>query len=68
MMTAGSATAETVTFRVLGIDCDGCAPPIVKALKAIAGVKAATVDTEVKTATIGSKWGMDSIARRFASR
>ena len=49
---AGSAAAEPFTFKVVGIDCAACAPPIVKALKSVDGVKSATVDAKAKTATV----------------
>jgi copper chaperone CopZ len=49
---AANATAETLTFKVVGIDCAACAPPIVKALKSVEGVKSAKVDAKTKTATV----------------
>jgi copper chaperone CopZ len=48
----GSAAADPFTFKVVGIDCAACAPPIVKALSAIEGVKSARVDAKAKTATV----------------
>ena len=44
--------AETLTFKVIGIDCAACAPPVVKALKSVEGVKNARVDAKAKTATV----------------
>ena len=41
-----------LTFKVIGIDCSLCAPPVVKALSAVEGVKSATVDAKAKTATV----------------
>ena len=49
---AGSLSAETFTFKVLGIDCDGCAPPIVKALETVPGVSNPRVDAKNQTATV----------------
>lgn len=44
--------AATLTFKVLGIDCAMCAPPVKKALAAIPGVTNVRVDTDAKTATV----------------
>jgi len=44
--------ASTLTFKVLGIDCAACAPPVKKALASIPGVTSVRVDTKAKTATI----------------
>lgn len=44
--------ADSFTFKVLGIDCASCAPPIVKALSAVPGVKNARVDAKAQTATV----------------
>ena len=63
---AGSAVAEPFTFRVVGIDCAACAPPIVKALKSVDGVKSATVDAKAKTATIDVAPGFDREKLRAA--
>jgi copper chaperone CopZ len=46
------AAADMFTFKVVGIDCSACAPPIVKALNSVAGVKSARVDARAKTATV----------------
>lgn len=59
-------TADTLTFKVVGIDCAACAPPIVKALNAVDGVKAATVDTKAKTATVDVPTGFDRQKLRVA--
>lgn len=50
--TALSASAETFSFTVVGMDCAACGPPIVKALEAIDGVQSAKVDWKAKTATV----------------
>jgi copper chaperone CopZ len=44
--------ADTVTFRVIGIDCAACAPPVLKALSSVDGVKNASVDVKARTATV----------------
>jgi len=44
--------ASTLTFKVLGIDCAKCAPPVTKALASVPGVTSVRVDTEAKTATV----------------
>lgn len=52
LVAAATAAADTLTFQVVGIDCDKCAPPIVKALNSVEGVTSARVDTKQKTATV----------------
>jgi len=44
--------ASTLTFKVLGIDCALCGPPVKKALAAVPGVTKVSVDAAAKTATI----------------
>ena len=44
--------ADTITFKVVGIDCPACAPPIVKALESVDGVAKAKVDAKRGTATV----------------
>ena len=63
---AATATAETLTFRVVGIDCAACAPPIVKALKSVDGVKSAKVDPKARTATVDVAPGFDRTLLRKA--
>jgi len=50
---------ETFTFKVIGIDCAACAPPIMKALSAVPGVSKATVDAKAQTATVQLAPGTD---------
>jgi thiol:disulfide interchange protein len=52
--TAATASADTFSFTVVGMDCAACGPPIVKTLSAIDGVKSAKVDWKevVKTLDI----------------
>lgn len=49
---ATTASAETFTFSVVGMDCAACGPPIVKTLAAVDGVKNAKVDWKSQTATV----------------
>lgn len=44
LFVATLAAAETFTFKVAGIDCEGCAPPIIKALRAVPGVSNVQLD------------------------
>ena len=38
VLAAAPVLAATVRFTVIGIDCEACAPPIVKALRGVSGV------------------------------
>jgi copper chaperone CopZ/thiol-disulfide isomerase/thioredoxin len=49
---AAAAAASTLQFTVIGIDCKECAPPIVKALKGIDGVRNPTLDWKAGVATV----------------
>jgi copper chaperone CopZ/thiol-disulfide isomerase/thioredoxin len=51
--------AETLRFTVIGIDCKECAPPIVKALKAIDGVRNVNLDWKAGVATVEVPDGFD---------
>jgi copper chaperone CopZ len=59
MASVATLAADTVTFKVVGIDCAACAPPIAKALGAVDGVKNVRVDTKAKTATVDVPAGFD---------
>jgi copper chaperone CopZ len=50
---------ETLKFTVIGIDCKECAPPIVKALKGIDGVRNPTLDWKAGVATVEIPEGFD---------
>lgn len=52
LVPAATLAAETLTFKVVGIDCAGCGPPLVKALQKVDGVKSAKVNTKASTATV----------------
>jgi len=58
--------ADTVTFKVIGIDCASCAPPVKKALASVSGVTNVKVDTEAKTATVDVPSGFDKAKLREA--
>jgi copper chaperone CopZ len=47
-----TALLLAITFKVLGIDCALCAPPVKKALASVPGVTSVHVDAAAKTATI----------------
>ena len=49
---ATAASGETFSFTIVGMECAGCGPPIVKTLSAIDGVKNAKVDFHSQTATV----------------
>lgn len=52
MLTSAVSAAERLQFTVIGIDCKECAPPIVKALREVPGVKSATLDWKAGVATV----------------
>jgi thioredoxin 1 len=58
--------ADTVTFKVIGIDCASCAPPVKKALASVIGVSNVKVDTNAKTATVDVPSGFDKTKLREA--
>ena len=64
MITAIFAIA--FTFKVIGIDCAGCGPPIVRALSAVPGVKNAKVDTKTSIVTVDIPENFDKAKLRQA--
>jgi copper chaperone CopZ len=58
--------ADTLTFKVIGIDCASCAPPVKKALASVDGVRSVSVDTNAKTATVDVPSGFDKAKLRAA--
>jgi thiol-disulfide isomerase/thioredoxin len=60
------AAAEQLSFTVVGIDCEGCSKPIVKALKAVPGVKSASLDWKKAIATVDVPAGFDREKLRTA--
>ncbi len=60
MSTAVSlSAAEPLKFTVVGIDCAACAPPILKTLNGVPGVKNAKLDWKAGTATVDVADGFD---------
>ena len=55
-----------LSFKVIGIDCSKCGPPVVRALSAVPGVKNATIDTKTGIATIEVPEGFDQSKLRDA--
>jgi copper chaperone CopZ len=54
------------SFKVIGIDCAGCTPPIVRALNAVPGVKNVQVDVKTSTVTVDIPEGFDKAKLRAA--
>lgn len=52
---------ETIVLQVEGMHCAHCQANVEQALKAVKGVRAATVDLEQKTATVTVKAGKVSV-------
>jgi copper chaperone CopZ len=59
MLVVAAAGAEPLQFTVIGIDCKECAPPIVRALREIPGVKTAALDWKKGIATVDVAPGFD---------
>jgi len=58
--------AERLTFTVVGIDCQACAPPILRALKAVPGVKDPRLDWKAGLASVDVPEGFDRERLRAA--
>jgi thioredoxin 1 len=56
----------SLTFKVIGIDCSLCGPPVTKALAAVPGVSNVRVDTKAKTATVDVAPNFDKAKLRQA--
>jgi len=54
------------SFRVIGIDCAMCGPPVVRALSAVPGVKNAKIDVKTAMATVDVPEGFDKTKLRAA--
>ena len=63
---ATTASADTLAFKVVGIDCAGCVPPVMKALKSVAGVANPKVDWKSGTASVDVPAGFDRAKLRTA--
>ena len=57
---------ETLRVTIIGIDCKECAPPIVRALKEVPGVRNATLDWKSGIATVEVPDGFDKTRIRKA--
>src|SRR5947209_18146752 len=66
LFVAAPAFADKLTFNVIGIDCASCAPPVKKALAAVAGVSNVSVDVKAKTATVEVPSGFETAKLREA--
>ncbi len=53
------SASEPLKFTVVGIDCEDCSPPILKALRGVPGVRNATLDWKAGTATVEVADGFD---------
>ena len=60
--------SEPLAFTVVGIDCKECAPPILKALNAVPGVKNAKLDWKAGAASVEVGEGFDRERIRKAMR
>ncbi len=65
---AALAASEPLTFTVVGIDCEACAPPILRALKGVPGVRDPKLDWKAGTATVNVPDGFDREKIRVAIR
>ena len=59
LLAVSAAAASELKFTVIGIDCKECAPPIVKALKGIEGVRNVALDWKAGVATVDVPDGFD---------
>ena len=55
-----------LSFKVIGIDCAACGPPVVKALSAVPGVTNAKIDTKTGMATVDVAANFDKAKLREA--
>ena len=58
-LAAAPCVAEELRFTVVGIDCKECAPPIVKALRGVPGVRDVKLDWKAGVATLDIPEGFD---------
>ena len=66
LLSTAALADERFTFTVVGIDCAGCAGPILKALRAIDGVKNAQLAWQKGIATVDLPPGFDKNRLRAA--
>ncbi|HXM78709.1 MAG TPA: cation transporter [Thermoanaerobaculia bacterium] len=66
LLPAAVLGTEPLKFTVVGIDCEACAPPILKALKSVPGVREARLDWKAAVATVDVPEGFDREKLRTA--
>jgi len=57
----------SVTYRIQGMTCGGCARHVEKALRAVAGVSDVVMDVAQGTATVQGEAAEDALAASVAS-
>jgi thiol-disulfide isomerase/thioredoxin len=57
---------QRLTFKVVGIDCEACAPPILRALKGVSAIRNASLDWKAGVATVEVPEGFDREKLRSA--
>jgi thiol-disulfide isomerase/thioredoxin len=57
---------QKLTFTVVGIDCEACAPPILRALKGVSGIRNPGLDWKAGVATVEVPEGFDKEKLRSA--
>ena len=57
---------STQTYRITGMTCGGCVRHAEKALRAVAGVAAVTIDLAQGTATVEGEASQDALAASVA--
>ena len=65
-LVAAPCAAETFQFTVIGIDCKDCAPPILKALRAVPGVGGVKLDWKAGVAVVEIPDGFDKAKLKSA--
>lgn len=56
---SGACAAEELQFTVVGIDCKDCAPPILRALRGVSGVRSVRLDWKTGVVTVDIPDGFD---------
>ena len=61
--------AVVLQFKVLGIDCEGCAPPVIKALSSVEGVTNARLDlkTNIATVDVPAKFDREQVRKALSN-
>ena len=66
LLIAPPAIAETLTFTIVGIDCEGCVGPITRTLKGVKDVAGVRLDWKKATASVNVPTGFDRALVRKA--